>query len=217
MLQASGCTMLNLMNISTEACNEGVPGTGHSTGNREKHNMDIITNKDDGYVEWKNGEQSVKVFQRDILFAHPHEKKSVMIISKDEGSKVCSLYDLNGAMILKYKQNGHILDTAKGQLSFTELVRHADYDRLKRTYVIMLDENECYTVYLAHEDNIKEMKKLIIPDSYEAEYLMNFDGRVSVVLRALTEENCDQYGRSDWRFKINFDSCTCEKLNIIGK
>ena len=173
--------------------------------------------KDDGYVEWKNGEQSVKVSQRDIVIAHPHERNSVMIISKEEGSSVCSLYDLNGTMLLEYKQNGHILDTAKGQLSFSENVYHAEYDELHRSYVIMLEENGCHTISFEHEDNIKDLKKLVIPDSYEAEYLMCFEGSVSVVLRALIEENCDQYGRSDWRFKINYDSRTLEKENIIGK
>jgi hypothetical protein len=40
------------------------------------------------------------------------------------------------------------------------------------------------------------------------------DGDVWIVLRGMTEEARDKFGRSDWQYRINFDNYSFEKIGI---
>ncbi len=166
--------------------------------------MEISTNKNDGYVEWHNGDQTVRIAQSGIVYAYPHGRKAVMIISAFEGTNAYAKYYLHGDLILRYNENSRQMDTFKGPITFGDNIRSADYDESNRSYVLMLDENGHNSVVFLREDNLEIVNKLEVPSYFKAVSLKNIDGMISVVLRAMTDEECDKYGRSDWRFKINY-------------
>ena len=166
-----------------------------------------------GVVKWWYKGRLVKIDEDKVQDAFKYTPETVMILREGMKDKEFVIYGYEGVFRYRYEHNSNMLYIGEKEKKFDGTVCYVEYDEKHREYIAIISINNERKLIVLDNDGeyITEIK---YPKDYLLYVLKNMDGDVWVVLRGMTEEARDKFGRSDWQYRINFENYSLEKIGI---
>lgn len=177
--------------------------------------MDVCVNKNDKIVEWRVGEETIRIYNQYVLYAFKHGKNMLMIKEKYGLSESgLSAYDKEGNLVFSYKYLGnHITFRGKDISEINGTIVSADYEEERRKLVILKQIDEIKTILIC-DDNANILTEIKPPRDYVFVSLKNNAGNIMVVAQGTNDLTGDTFGRNDWNFVIDFDNLYVDRKSI---